>query len=391
MSNTHINNNAGRVKPAVVDLFCGAGGFSLGAARAGFDVRAGIDNDPEALRIHKLNFGETQHLEADISNLSGQAIKDLFGFKNGDLTGIIGGPPCQGFSFIGKNDHRDLRNKLFVHFFRIVAEAKPKFFLAENVPGIMDDKNKRLREKAFRLIEGQYVFLAPLTKAANEYGAPTSRTRVFFFGYLRDEMADSTEEDFEPPTDVEEVFVGDALKGLPIKIKPEWQSEADSWRIARVYGSSYYHARLQGRIPLRVGDRKAIEILKTKLRASGSFGTAHSKDIINRFAAIEPGKRDPVSKSHRLDSFGFCPTIRAGTGPADGRFQAVRPIHPTEDRVITPREAARLQGFPDWFQFSPTKWHSFRQIGSSVSPILAEYILKTISRYIIRGLRYERG
>ncbi|MFX7922723.1 DNA cytosine methyltransferase, partial [Acinetobacter baumannii] len=70
----------------------------------------------------------------------------------------------------------------------------------------------------------------------------------------------------------------------------------------------------------------------------------------------------------KLDKLGFCPTLRAGTGPERGSYQAVRPIHPTSPRVITPREASRLQGFPDWFQFHPTKWHSFRQIGNSVSP-----------------------
>lgn len=79
-----------------------------------------------------------------------------------------------------------------------------------------------------------------------------------------------------------------------------------------------------------------------------------------------------------MDPNAFCPTLRAGTGPEKGSFQAVRPIHFSEARVINPREAARLQGFPDWFVLPNTIWHSFRQIGNSVSPIAAEAILKVI-------------
>ncbi len=132
---------------------------------------------------------------------------------------------------------------------------------------------------------------------------------------------------------------------------------------------------MHGNVPKGVGNAIALTRLKEENRVSGCLGTVHSENVANRYSNVEPGKRDSISKSYRLDSSRFCPTIRAGTGSDHGRFQAVRPLHPTENRVITPREAARLQGFPDWFQFSPPKWHSFRQIGNSVSPILAEQIL----------------
>ena len=95
-----------------------------------------------------------------------------------------------------------------------------------------------------------------------------------------------------------------------------------------------------------------------------------------------PGKTDKISKFPRLSWNGLCPTIRAGTDHRRGSYQAARPIHPEKNRVITPREAARLQGFPDWFQFSPTKWHSFRQIGNSISPLLAEAILSVIRQHL---------
>lgn len=94
--------------------------------------------------------------------------------------------------------------------------------------------------------------------------------------------------------------------------------------------------------------------------------------------ALLPGKKDAISKAVRLAADGFCPTLRAGTNREKGSYQAVRPIHHILPRVITPREAARLQGFPDWFVFHRTKWHSFRQIGNSVSPIVAEFLLKAV-------------
>jgi len=362
----------------VVDLFCGAGGLSLGAARAGFTVRGAVDIDPEATSAHKLNFPHTFHLQTDVLGLTGQSLRDSLDLKNGDLAGMVSGPPCQGFSSIGRRDKDDARNKLFADFFRIVAEALPTFYLAENVPGILREDNNEVRNKAFSYVEGRYVILPPMTIAADEYGAPTTRTRVFFFGYRPDEMERLTTDSFKPPADTEKVLVKDALRGLPIKINPNWRKEEQGWRVVHVHGNGYYASRLHGRVPPGVGALIAMERLKNESRASGSLGTVHSTEVAERYAKIECGKYDCVSKSYRLDPNGFCPTLRAGTGPAQGSFQAVRPLHPTEIRVITPREAARLQGFPDWFQFSPTKWHSFRQIGSSVSPIVAERILTLI-------------
>ena len=152
-------------------------------------------------------------------------MRKLLSLKNGDLTGIIGGPPCQGFSDIGKKDKYDPRNKLFPEFFRIVAEANPKFFLAENVPLIMHDRNSDILNDAFSLVEKDYNILTDLTIKANEFGAPTTRTRSFFFGSLKDEIEPLTKNDFLSPSNVKKVLVKDALNGLPKKIDPEWQEE----------------------------------------------------------------------------------------------------------------------------------------------------------------------
>jgi DNA (cytosine-5)-methyltransferase 1 len=171
--------------PSVVDLFSGAGGLSLGAARAGFVVRGAVELDAEAMSAHRINFPGTIHLESDVSQLNGASLRASMRLRNGDLAGIVGGPPCQGFSCIGRNDKDDARNKLFEDFFRIVGEARPKFFLAENVPGIMNEKNARLRDRAFSHVDDVYTILPPMVISASDYGAPTLRTRVFFYGYRR--------------------------------------------------------------------------------------------------------------------------------------------------------------------------------------------------------------
>ena len=176
------------------------------------------------------------------------------------------------------------------------------------------------------------------------------------------------------------VCVEDALKGLPQKIKSHWLQEKDGWRKIKKDVEGDFGSKLYGQIPDGVGDAEAIARLNKKNEVSGCLGTRHTKKVLDRYSKIKPGKTDSISRSRRLNSNGFCPTLRAGTGSDKGSRQAVRPLHPTENRVITPREAARLQGFPDWFQFHATKWHSFRQIGNSVSPILAEHILSVIKK-----------
>ena len=363
----------------IVDLFCGVGGLSLGAARAGLVVRGAVDIDPQAIEAHARNFPSAVHLNADLSGFTGQRLSCNLNVDGQEITGIIGGPPCQGFSIIGKRDQRDIRNRAFVQFFRIVSQVLPRFFLVENVPGILHKSYRTLREYAISHVGKCYTILPPMELAANEYGAATIRKRVFFFGYLRDTMKPLALTSFKAPPGVETVYVRDALAGLPIRIDPCWQKEEQGWHVVHVQGDGEYAQRLHGHIPPGVGDQIAIERLNKAKEASGSLGTRHSPEVATRYARTQRGTYDPVSKSYRLDPNGFCPTLRAGTGPGHGRFQAVRPIHPTEPRVITPREAARLQGFPDWFQFSSTKWHSFRQIGNSVSPLLAEKILRVVA------------
>lgn len=368
--------------PKAIDVFAGAGGLSLGAARAGFSLAAAVEIDVAAMDTHRKNFPHAKHIAVDASALSGKRLLRDAELKSGELTGLIGGPPCQGFSYMGKRELDDPRNSLFVHFFRLAAEAEPAFFLAENVPGILDERYAAILEKAFSFVRRKYRLLPPFLASADDYGVPTTRKRVLFVGYDPSRCKPVEVEKLLPTLAREErISVRRALKGLPTSIDPGWQTEAQGIRalleaVDETQGD--FERSCAGRIPRGVGDPEAIGRYEKSGEVYGCLGTRHSNAVVARFAAVRPGGTDPISKAPRLDPDGFCPTLRAGTGKERGSHQALRPIHHAVPRAITPREAARLQGFPDWFVFHPTKWHSFRQIGNSVSPILAERILETL-------------
>lgn len=364
--------------PNIIDLFAGAGGLSLGAARAGFNISAAVELDPFAIDTHTKNFPGSVHSREDVSQLSGKKLLEIAGLKAGGLDGLIGGPPCQGFSSIGKKAADDVRNDLFVHFFRLVKETRPKFFLAENVPGILNERYDDFREKAFDLVRKNYVLLGPIRVKASDYGAPTIRTRIFFIGYDPRRVSELTKEDFAAPIRTESIVVRMALEGLLIDIEPNWISEESGWRPVAKIGKSGFFDRVTNNVPKGIGDPRSLERYFERKEVSGCMGTRHSQEVEKRYKALAYGQQDNISKSVKLNPEGYCPTLRAGTGSDKGSYQAVRPIHPARPRVITPREAARLQGFPDWFAFHSTKWHSFRQIGNSVSPIVSEQLLSTL-------------
>lgn len=377
MATVNLSRHPMPINPILIDVFSGVGGLSLGAARAGFRVAGAVELDERALTVHKINFPKTAHLKKDVGSLSADDLLTELSLRPGAIQGLIGGPPCQGFSHMGRKVADDPRNSLFGSFFRLVADLRPAFFLAENVPGLLADRNAETRLQALSSVPKNYRLLQPIKVKASDFGAPTTRTRIFFIGYDPARVAAMTETDFLPPQATEDVRVADALRNLP-KLRAHWATPEESWRSVGELGDSAFEKRVKDLVPASVGDENAIRLYRDKRIASGFLGTVHTPETIERFDVLRFGEVDTVSKATRLDPDGYCPTLRAGTGPERGSYQAVRPIHPRSPRVINPREAARLQGFPDWFQFHPTKWHAFRQIGNSVSPIVAEALLRVI-------------
>lgn len=360
--------------PTIVDLFCGCGGFGLGAELAGFRSVAAIDIDKDLQAAYRSNFPEAKVLQGDVSKMTQEAW--AFSLGNVRPDGVIGGPPCQGFSRIGKRTKDDPRNSLIGHFFRQVRILQPKFFVMENVEGLLDEGNVESLDAALETLPSRYRVVGPTVVNAAKFGAATVRKRVVVVGYDPDEVDALTVADLEP-TGVAATTVRDAILDLPSPAPQKLREHV--WGHYPIVDASHpsvseYARRMREAPPRGLGWASAVERLAHG-QVSGIADTSHTAAVKTRFGATPPGRVEETSRYPRLDWEGLCPTLRAGTGRDRGSFQAMRPIHPSEPRVITVREGARLQGFPDWFSFSPTKWHSFRMIGNSVSPIVAKHLL----------------
>jgi len=343
----------------IVDLFCGCGGFSLGAHRAGMAPTIAFDNDPILTSSYSANFPATKLVLATLRTVSGADIKRTLG-RSPD--GIFGGPPCQAFSDMGHRRTNDPRRNLLRHFFRIISELEPGFFVMENVRGLGYSDARVLLDESLQLVPNRYKILGPIILDAKDYGAATLRPRLFVIGYdpERCDPITSLEVDAKKlaPTTVH-AAISDLVDAEMIGDDDGF----DTWKISRPGRPSSYAASLRSPGGIFTGHRSTI----------------HTDEVKKRFSKLRPGCVDPVGRHPRLSWNGQCPNLRAGTGKDKGSYQAVRPIHPDEHRVITVREAARLQGFHDAFRFHPTIWHSFRMIGNSVSPVIAEVIFSLLS------------
>ncbi|WP_276716814.1 DNA cytosine methyltransferase [Pseudooceanicola nitratireducens] len=350
-----------------IDLFSGCGGLSLGAARAGLHPTIAVELDKHAFAAHKHNFPNCQCAQLDLSSIDAQDIKETY-IGQPDI--MFGGPPCQGFSYMGRRVLDDPRNELLRRFFHFVNALKPRVFVMENVPGLLAEASVELLQEAISSVAKDYEVLPPVILDAARFGAATKRRRVIVIGYIPDVVAPILLEDILDE-ERESVCVGQALASLP---------EPGDHDIAKVIDTSPndYVKSLNRRIP-DVGDDCAIADFERGL-VSGFTATKHTILVEARFRETLPGETENVSRLYRLDPNETARTLRAGTGSDRGSFQSARPIHFSSDRVITVREAARIQGFPDWFRFHPTKWHSHRMIGNSVSPIFAEAIMKPVAK-----------
>ena len=261
---------------------------------------------------------------------------------------------------IGRRDESDPRRLLVDHFFRLVAEVRPTFFVMENVVGLMRGNARTILDDAMCRLPSDYCVIGPSVLNASDFGVATSRQRVFVVGVLAKRIDLPS---LIPETDRTRVTVRDAIADL---------AEAREIDVDR-----------NGFDICELSDGKTVSryarALRTKdRRFTGNRRTVHTPAVVKRFTGIPSGKTDPIGRHQRLSWDGLCPTLRAGTGSDRGSYQSVRPLHPDEPRVITVREAARLQGFPDRHRFHPTMWHSFRMIGNSVPPPVAAGLLRQV-------------
>jgi DNA (cytosine-5)-methyltransferase 1 len=357
----------------VIDLFAGCGGFSVGFQQANFEIVKAVEFDKQIANSYINNHKGTKMLAEDISKVDN---KNHFSEHEANI--IIGGPPCQGFSMAGEriraNSFKDdPRNYLFKHYLNVVKIVKPDFFVFENVKGILTMKNGEIFKEILKAfsdksnLDGVKYYVSYKLVKAVEFGIPQKRERVIIFGSRDkkvdfDEYFNKTIQKFkiENPDLLKQETVWNAISNLP---KPTENGEIKNPTVKTTY-------------------QKFLSSNKSII--TNHFQSNHSEKSIERMKQIKNGENwtalnENIKSIHsgsygRLKKDDVSPTIvtRFDT-PSGGKF-----IHPTENRTLTPREAARIQSFPDDFVFTGTKSSIYKQIGNAVPPKLAYFLAETI-------------
>lgn len=359
---------ASKTKLTAIDLFAGAGGFSLAAQKAGFQVLAAVEYDKWAQETYKRNFIQGQKnppkLYGDIWKVEPGKVLEDTGLQAGELDVLVGGPPCQGFSThrIKNAGVDDPRNNLLLRYFDFVKHLKPKVFVVENVSGMLWPRHKPYVDRFKNLAKRngyQIVSGEPQVINARDFGVPQNRKRVFILGIRSDVELPSGFEwppkltHFDPNSDEvkkhgEKAWVSaSTVFKAPLKSKSE-----DPNNIHMVPGPDMLQ-RFKD-TPLNGGSRAdSGHVLACHEEHSGH------KDVYGRIDPNKPG-----------------PTMTTGCiNPSRGRF-----VHPTKHHGITARHAARFQTFPDDFYFEGGLGSAGKQIGNAVPINLGVCILDQIKR-----------
>ncbi len=360
--------------------------------QAGFRTLAAIDSDPKAIIVYRHNFPHVPHvLERDLTKFGAAEFARFTNISTVDV--IVGGPPCQGFSTVRKRDganhgHRlvpDARRGLYRQFLEYVAFFRPKVFVMENVLGIKSTENgayftsiqSEARALGYR-VHGQVL-------TASDYGVPQKRQRQFIFG-TRIDLPEFFHEGFiRPARRNRMVTLGEAIGDLTV-IRAGGGAEEMEYDMQRRRS----HVKKYGRHFLY----KVLEVHKAG-KLTAHFARPHLDRDLRDFKRLREGenclhamKRGvefefPYDKSNFKDRYWrqhrnrLCSTIVAHLSRDGLMF-----IHPTQNRSLTPREAARVQSFPDWFEFPVTRSHQFRLIGNAVPPLVGEAVGLAVKSYL---------
>lgn len=370
-----------------IDLFSGAGGLSHGLEAAGFDVRLGLDFDKHALATYAANH-RGKALLADVTQVSGKDLLAEAGLSHVDL--LAGGPSCQGFSTHGKRIADDPRNFLYVEFMRLVSEIRPTTVLIENVKGLLSTGKGAYRREIFESFnELGYKIDARVLHAA-DFGVPQMRHRVFFVATQLGEGLSLPEGGFAAPGS-EAVLNGDkrtyrtladAISDLP---DDGVQSHDESTTYVSQAANEFQERMRAGSKDVwnhveRPLSQMADEIVSQIRPGQGlrSLPLDRLPARFNTMRRIANGelRKDCTTLYHRLSPDSPAYTITCNfRNVSSGAF-----THPRRNRSITPREAARIQSFPDTFKFVGASIP--RQIGNAVPPILGEAVGRAIYSHL---------
>lgn len=339
----------------VLDLFSGCGGLSLGFAQfengKRFRIIGGVDTDQNACRTFEDQLGAPA-LNVDVrelmENVDDSGFLSNFKPRSGGPLVVVGGPPCQGFSAHRKKDPRlDERNDLVDVFFEIAISLRPEFIVMENVPEVFDDRHWPATERTIERVEAAgYRVRAQIHNLA-DFGVPQARFRAII-------IARRAGRAFNFPEKSHEVHrtVRDAIGGLP-EIRSGHRCPSDEMHIAPKH------------------TQRILELIASIPKDGGSRRNGDLKLLPNCHGTVD-GFRDVYGRL-AWDKPSISITAKSST-PSCGRF-----LHPEQNRNISVREAALLQGFPKWFKFSGPLVQMYRQIGNAVSPIFSSAIAKKIA------------
>lgn len=344
------------MKYNILDLFCGAGGLSLGFERAGFHVVKAIDIDKHAIDTYNYNRVEKVAEVKDVSEIDHAYIDKL-----GPIDGIIGGPPCQGFSIAnGQRIIDDNRNRLYREYFRILEETRPKFFVIENVTGLLTLAKGVVKNDIIKRAKKLGYNVEYKTINASLYGVPQVRLRVIFVGIHE---SCTTEKFTFPEGNSEPISIEDAIGDLPSLDKSE-------------DNTTYVH-------PPKTEYQKMIRDGMTTLH--NHILSVHKEETKKTIALIPEGKRvcdlpeelrggrKYEALMRRMDR--KKPALTIDTGHRTY-------FHYQELRIPSTREVARLQSFPDSYIFLGPRNDQQKQVGNAVPPILANIIAEAVLQHI---------
>jgi DNA (cytosine-5)-methyltransferase 1 len=367
----------------VIDLFCGAGGLSLGFEMAGFNILAGFEIEPKFLDTYKSSHPNTIGFNEDLNNVNITELLNENKIDPNTIDVVIGGPPCQGFSTVGNRMIDDPRNNLVRIYANIVKEIKPKIFLMENVSGLESMKNGKgelIKDELIEIFNEIGYNVKSKVLLAADYGVPQLRKRIFFVGIKKD-----YEYNFKFPTptyyDKNSLFaysdnskkyitVKEAISDLPvIECKESSQGydkdpSNDYQRYCRGDCTTLFNHKAPNHSEL------VIERIKN-IPQGGNHSDLPEHLKLKRGYPNIYGKLDENKPADTI-------TGNCGCASAPGRF-----LHPTSNRVITVREACRLQSIPDFVEFKGSNSQQYKQVGNAVPPLLAKAIALEIKNSLL--------
>lgn len=382
----------------LVDFFSGAGGLSCGLGMAGFQSVLGSDIHPIYMKTYAKNHPNANIVTADIHELSNQEVLKLTGVEPGELDLIAGGPPCQGFSINAPvRTLDDQRNHLFKEFLRIASILKPKAILIENVPGIVSLGKGTVVSAIYAHLESMGYSVDHRILFAGHYGIPQMRFRTIFIA-LRNGKKVVFPKPTHNATAVANFFgarelclkiseaeaiglkdkttVWDALSDLPELSLGQLIDDADYTKPPQ---SEYQKILRRGSHKIfNHGCARLGKVNLERLQHIPQGGSWRDIPFDLLPAGLKRARRSDHTKRYgRLHPDEMCSTVLTKCDPHWGSF-----FHPTQDRAISVREAARIQSFPDNYVFMGNLTEQFEQVGNAVPPLLAKIVGETIQRLI---------